>query len=128
MNNFDGFGKEFEQLRSRRGFLSWLKRVAGGASLAVIGLSIADPKNVFADPNCTPCSGCDMISCTYEKNHCGATYPWLFYYKFYTGCVPPGCTTNYNSCCVYECSCSPCNDNNCCHYPPQALQKAVLRS
>jgi len=112
VNNFDDLGKDFEQSRSRRGFLGWLKKVASGASLAVIGLSLANPRTVLAESDCTPCTGCSS-SCTYDKNRCGDTYPWLLSWVFYSGCTPPGCTTTPGSCCVYQCNCDPCSVKCC---------------
>jgi len=112
MNHFDDIGRDFEQSQSRRGFLGWLKKVAAGASLAVVGLSLANPRNVLAESDCTPCTGCSS-SCNYDKNHCGDTYPWLLSWTFYSGCTPPGCTTSGGSCCIYECGCDPCH-NQCC--------------
>ncbi len=93
--------------RSRRKFFIWIGQVVAGASLAAIGLGLADPQKVLADPDCTPCEGCVVVSCLpngYCKAH-NPEYPNLITYKLKQGCVQTGC---YNSQAdYYECS------NNC---------------
>jgi len=83
-----------EPSQPRRKFFVWVGQIIAGASLAGIGLGLVDPKAVLADPECTPCSGCKILSCTYSGT-CRAqnpNTPYLVEYQAYVGCVPPGCT------------------------------------
>ncbi|HVB21218.1 MAG TPA: hypothetical protein VNG51_04655 [Ktedonobacteraceae bacterium] len=99
-----------EQLQSRRKFFVWAGQLAAGFSIAGVGLGLLDPKAALAEPECTPCSGCVVVSCNESgacKAHNPAT-PLEIEYKLRLGCVPPGCTFSAP---YYE-----CNSSCACYY------------
>jgi hypothetical protein len=94
-----------ETARSRRSLFKWMKQVAAGTSLAAVGLGLANAKTALANPNCTPCSGCQVVSCQVSGT-CRAhdpNTPILVTYQTLSGCVPPGCTMSSN---LFECNSS----------------------
>lgn len=95
-----------EPSQPRRKFFIWIGQLAAGFSLAGLGLDLLNPKVVQADPECTPCSGCSVVSCTYSgtcRVHDPST-PYEVGYRLYQGCTPPPCTLSQQT--YYECSSS----------------------
>lgn len=126
-NKFENVGQSFSQITSRRGIFKWMGQIAAGASIAGIGLNIANPLTAQAEsnqptigyradkygnpdqPNCIPCSGCSVVSCAPNGN-CRAgnqQAPILVHYHQYYGCIAPGGTCPYNNLymCASTCSC-----------------------
>lgn len=110
----ENLGKELEQSRSRRGFFNWIGQVVAGASLAGIGLGLAKPLTALAAPDCTPCTGCNIISSYVDHACCPNTnYQWYTKYQALTGCIYPGqhCYVNpaVYGCATYQNSCPGIN-------------------
>jgi hypothetical protein len=133
-NNHNSLEDEFTQSRSRRSFFSWIGKIVGGASIAGIGLRIADSPAAFAadsqatspaqiailaqslkfkrskstEPGCIDCSDCVLLQCTYDTTDCPTfPYNYLLEWEVDTGCAPH-CNTTYNFACATHCF-DPCN-------------------
>ena len=92
---------------SRRSLFKWMGQVAAGASLAALGLGLANTKSALAQPNCIPCEGCVVVSCT-VNGACRAnnpSTPLLITYQVYQGCVPVGQSCPLSSK-LFECNSS----------------------
>lgn len=109
---------EQEQPSSRRSFFTWVGQVAAGASLAAIGLGLANPESVLAaskpsikhgpnTPNCIPCpTGCQVTRCI--QNGGGCPEYQVTYVVYHGGCAPcnPSQHTVCNgTCCIDSCIC-----------------------
>lgn len=97
-----------EQSDSRRNFIKFVGQIVTGASVAGIGIGLTQNRNALAEPNCVPCTGCVVLSCTYSGT-CRARYPQYPYeiiYGQYDGCDASGCTYTYTyNKCNSACSC-----------------------
>ena len=96
---------------SRRGFFKWIGQAVAGASLAGMGISALNPLNVQAanaQPNCTQCDGCSVISCAVNGSCRTQGYLYLVTYYAYYGCVNPGdkCPYSKMALCANSCSCA----------------------
>ncbi len=91
-------GLDLEQVRSRRSVFKWIGQVAAGASLAGIGLGLANPLNALAAskgtdmPRCIPCELCHTTSC--QGGICEPPENYVTY-KYYKGCVFQGQSCPY---------------------------------
>ena len=103
MANTSGYTR---QSKPRRRFMKWVGQATAGASLAALGLGLANSKAAWAKPDCTPCSGCVVVSCSHSGK-CPANTPNLITYELKQGCIEFGCTySSYYYECHDDCTCS----------------------
>lgn len=114
----DDFKLKVERTASRRSLFKWMGQVAVGASLASIGLGLADPINAGAAsspkiPNCRPCPApgttyavclCPSPGCSSNKDGAYIHYQGGCTFDG-TGCDCPVTYTNGGFCCSASDSC-----------------------
>ncbi len=108
-NNTNDTDLERQHVNSRRAVLKWMGQIVSGASLAAIGLGLADPKKAFAMPGCIKCPiGCIVSTCI-GNPPCSENLRYYVVSANYVG----GCEINGH--CTTTCSFSGCQAGcNCC--------------
>ncbi len=113
MSNLENSNQRFEEAQSRRCFVKWIGQIVAGASLATIGLGIANPLDALAAnkkkaiPNCYQCppdgyqdTVCYKSTSCFNKGGCARELV-----TYHGGCVisPSQCPVTI----VQEGCCSP---------------------
>ena len=132
VSNPNEIGREIDPSRSRRHFFNWISKVAGGASLAGIGLRITDSTTALAatrttnhdgevailasksrreqkdiPEGCITCNNCMELECVYNVSRCPSDpYNYYVLWDITTGCEP-NCTDHYYASCATACY-NPC--------------------